>query len=92
MVDDATAQPLMGAAVALVSDELDVALVRLHQQIDDPQDWHVTIDAIDGDGSEAAFAAHLRSLIEGDPDVFASLVNRAAQAVRDRRAANQHRR
>jgi hypothetical protein len=89
VVDHAVAQPLMGGAVALVSDELDVALVRLQQQIDDPENWHVTVDATDGDGSEMAFAAHLRALIEGNRDVFASFVNTAARAVRDRRAANQ---
>ena len=89
VVDHAAAQPLMGGAVALVSDKLHVALVRLYQQIDDPEDWRVTVDAIDSDGSGAPFAAHLRSLIEADPDVFASFVNTAARAVRDRRAANQ---
>ena len=89
VVDHATAQPLMGGAVALVSDELNVALVRLYQQIDDPKDWRVAVDAVASDGSDAPFAAHLRSLIEADPDVFASFVNTAAWAVRDRRAANQ---
>jgi hypothetical protein len=89
VVDHATAQPLMGGATALVSDELDVALVRLHQQIDDPRDWQVTVDAIDSDGSRAAFAAHLRSLIEANPHIFATFTSAAAKAVRERRAANQ---
>ncbi len=89
VVDHAAGQPLMGGAVALVSDELDVALVRLYQQIDDPQDWRVTVDAIDSDGPETAFAAHLRSLIGGNPDVFALFADAAGRAVRDRRAANQ---
>ena len=39
VVDHAVPQPLMGGAVALVSDELDVVLVRLYQQIDEPDDW-----------------------------------------------------
>ena len=56
VVDHAQGQPLMGGAVALVSDELDVCLVRLYQQIREPADWGITVDTVTPSPAAAAFA------------------------------------
>ena len=78
-------QPLMGGAVALINDELDVALVRLYQQIADPDDWRITVDTVEpGPGGEA-FAEHIRSLIRPDEAPWSSFSTAAATVVRRRR-------
>ena len=87
VVDHATAQPLMGGAVALVSDELDVALVRLYQQIDDPAGWRISVETVEpGPGGEA-FAARLRAVVDDDGAPFAAFTRVAAARVGERRAA-----
>ena len=85
VVDHTVPQPLMGGAVALINDELDVALVRLYQQIAEPGDWQITVDTVEpGPGGEA-FAAHIRSLIRPDEAPWSSFSTAAAGVVRQRR-------
>jgi hypothetical protein len=85
VVDHTVPQPLMGGAVALINDELDVALVRLYQQIADPDDWRITVDTVEpGPGGEA-FAEHIRSLIRPDEAPWSSFSAAAANVVRRRR-------
>ena len=87
VVDHATAQPLMGGAVALVSDELDVALVRFYQQIDDPADWRMTVEAVKAGQGGGAFAARLQAIIDSDTGPFASFTRTAAELIGERREA-----
>jgi len=46
VVDHVTPQPRMGAAVVLVSDELDVAALRLYQQLGTPSAWEMTVETV----------------------------------------------
>lgn len=85
VVDHTVPQPLMGGAVALINEELDVALVRLYQQITEPDDWRITVDTVaPGPGGEA-FAEHIRSLIRPSEAPWSSFSTTAAGVVRDRR-------
>ena len=81
VVDHAQAQPLMGAAVALVSDELDVCLVRLCQQIREPADWGVSVDTVTPSPAAQAFADHVRSLIHPDAAPWRTFSDAAAAAI-----------
>ena len=85
VVDHAQGQPLMGGAVALVSDELDVCLVRLYQQIREPADWGITVDTVTPSPAAAAFAEHVRSLIRPERAPWRSFSAAAAAAVEKRR-------
>ncbi len=85
VVDHAVPQPLMGGAVALVSDELDVVLVRLYQQIDEPDDWRITVDTVEPRPGGEAFAAHIRSLIDPRQAPWSSFTAAADAVVRKRR-------
>ena len=90
VVDHAEGQPLMGGAIALVSDELDVCLVRLYQQIHEPADWGITVDTVTPSPAAEAFAVHVRSLIHPDQAPWRSFSASAASAVLSRRERMAH--
>ena len=52
VVDHRDPRPLEGGAVALVDDDLDVALVRLYQQVDDPSEWSIAVETADDRAEE----------------------------------------
>src|SRR5512146_289700 len=56
------------ATVALVSDTLDVALLRGYQQVDAPSAWTLSVETVSATPSGEAFAAR----IEGSIDAKAS--------------------
>ena len=85
VVDHAVAQPLMGGAVALISAELDVAMVRLYQQLDEPDDWRIGVDTVEPGAGGAAFAERIRAAIRPDEPPWSSFSAAAADAVRERR-------
>jgi UDP-2,3-diacylglucosamine pyrophosphatase LpxH len=85
VVDHAMPQPLMGGAVVLINDELDVALVRMYQQIDEPDDWRITVDTVEPGAGGEAFAAHIRSLIHVEEAPWSSFSATAAAVIRERR-------
>jgi len=85
VVDHAQAQPLMGGAVALVSDELDVCLVRFYQQIREPADWGISVDTVTPSPGAAAFAERVRALIRPEQAPWRSFSASAATAVEKRR-------
>ena len=85
VVDHAVAQPLMGGAVALISDNLDVALLRFCQQTTEPNDWRISVDTVEPGAGGAAFADHIRALIRTDEPPWSSFSAAAADAVRERR-------
>ncbi|NLE22220.1 MAG: hypothetical protein GX624_05515 [Actinobacteria bacterium] len=83
VVDHHEAQPLAGGAVALVSDELDVALVRLYQQLEDPAHWRIDVETPDGAASE--FAEGIRKLIDPGSAPWSTFSAAAAGLVAERR-------
>jgi len=85
VVDHAQAQPLMGGAVALVSDDLDVCLVRLCQQIREPADWGVSVDTVTPSPAAQAFADHVRALIDPGKAPWETFTDAAAAAIADHR-------
>jgi UDP-2,3-diacylglucosamine pyrophosphatase LpxH len=85
VVDHVAPQPLAGGALALVSDDLDVALVRMYQQIDDPSAWRISVDTVEpGPGGEA-FAKRIRDLVVPDQPPWSTFSTAAAELVLERR-------
>jgi len=85
VVDHAQGQPLMGGAVALVSDELDVCLVRFCQQIREPADWGISVDTVTPSPAAVAFAEQVRSMIQPERAPWRSFSASVATAVVKRR-------
>jgi len=87
VVDHVVPQPLMGGAVVLVSDELDVVSLRMYQQLGTPSAWRIAVEAVEPTPGGEAFAAHVRSLVKpGEPpwSTFAAAVD---ELVGERREA-----
>jgi hypothetical protein len=66
VVDHVAPQPLMGGAVVLVSDELDVVSLRIYQQVGTPSSRAITVETVRPTPGGEAFAEHIRSLVKPD--------------------------
>ncbi len=66
VVDHVAPQPLMGAAVVLVSDDLDVVSLRICQQVGTPSSWAIAVETVKPTPGGEAFAEHIRSLVQPD--------------------------
>jgi hypothetical protein len=85
VVDHVDPQPLMGAAVLLVSDELDVVSLRVCQQDDDPSSYRIHVEtAGTGTGAEA-FAEHVEGLLRPDEEPWAAFREAVRDVVLERR-------
>jgi hypothetical protein len=82
-VDHREPRPLEGGAVALVSDDLDVALVRMYQQVEDPAQWSIAVEAADDRAEE--FAERLRGIIHAGAPPWSTFAGPAARLVVERR-------
>ena len=85
VVDHYASQPLTGGAVALVSDELDVALLRLYQQVDDPSAWTISVETVADTPSGETFAAHIKGMIDAKGGPWSTFSAAAADLVLKRR-------
>ncbi len=85
VVDHYASQPLTGGAVALVSEELDVALLRLYQQVDDPSAWTISVETVADTPSGEAFAAHIEGSIDAKASPWSTFSAAAADLVLARR-------
>ena len=83
VVDHRDPRPLEGGAVALVDDDLNVALVRLYQQVDDPSAWSITVETADDRAGE--FAERLRGRIDPGAPPWSTFATSAAGLVVERR-------
>jgi hypothetical protein len=83
VVDHHEPRPLEGGAVALVDDDLNVALVRLYQQVGDPARWSVAVEAANSRAD--GFADRLRGLIDTDAHLWSAFTAAAAGLVVERR-------
>ncbi len=83
VVDHRDPRPLEGGAVALVDDDLNVALVRLYQQVDDPSAWSIAVETAN-DLAEA-FADRLRGQIDTGAPPWSTFAASAAGLVLERR-------
>jgi hypothetical protein len=83
VVDHHEPRPFVGGGVTLVDDDLNVALVRMYQQIDDPATWRIAVQTAGGRGEE--FAGRLRSLIDTDAAPWSTFTAAAAELVVERR-------
>ncbi len=83
VVDHHEPRPFAGGGVVLVSDDLEVALVRMYQQIADPSRWKVAVETVGGHSSE--FADHLRGLIDPGATPWSTFTAAAAELVVERR-------
>ena len=83
VVDHHEPRPFVGGGVVLISDDLDVALVRMYQQIADPARWRITVETADGSAGE--FADTLRGLIDPDAPPWSTFAAAAAELVVERR-------
>jgi hypothetical protein len=87
VVDHRDPRPLEGGAVALVDDDLNVALVRLYQQVEDPAAWSITVETADDRAGE--FAGLLRGLIDPGSPPWSTFAADAAGLVLVRRGELQ---
>ncbi len=83
VVDHHEPRPFVGGAVALISDDLDVALVRMYQQTADPAEWRIAVETVDGRAGE--LADRLRGLIGADTPPWSTFAAAAAELVVERR-------
>jgi hypothetical protein len=83
VVDHRDPRPLEGGAVALVDDDLNVALVRLYQQVEDPSAWSITVETAGDRAGE--FAGLLRGFIDPGTPPWSTFAASAAGLVLERR-------
>ena len=72
VVDHVVPQPLMGGAVVLVSDELDVVSLRIYQQVHEPSAWQMTVETVRPTAGGEAFAEHVRCLVRPDREPWST--------------------
>jgi hypothetical protein len=89
VVDHVVPQPLMGGAVVLVSDELDVVSLRIYQQVHEPSAWQMTVETVNPTAGGEAFAEHVRSLVRPDREPWSTFAAAVAECVVERRAEMQ---
>jgi Calcineurin-like phosphoesterase len=89
VVDHIAPQPLQGGAVVLVSDELDVASLRLCQQLDTPSAWSMSVETVQPTPCGEAFADHLRTLLRPEAAPWATFAAAVDELVSERRTAMQ---
>ena len=85
VVDHVTPQPLMGAAVVLVSDDLDVVSLRIYQQVSRPSSWEVVVETVKPTAGGEHFADHIRGLIKPAAEPWSTFVAAVDALVRERR-------
>jgi len=85
VVDHFAPQPLQGGAVALVSEDLDVVLLRMYQQVDDPSAWRIAVEAVAEQPGAAGFAERVRGLIDAAAPPWSTFSEAAAALVAERR-------
>lgn len=83
VVDHHEPRPFAGGAVALVSDDLEVVLLRMYQQVADPAEWRIAVETVDDRAGE--LADRLRGLIEADARPWSTFAAAAAELVVERR-------
>ena len=69
--------------MALVDDDLNVALLRMYQQMDDPARWRISVETPDGTSED--FAGRLRGLVDPDTPPWSTFTSAAAELVVERR-------
>jgi hypothetical protein len=89
VVDHVVPQPHMGAAVVLVSDDLDVVSLRIYQQVHDPAAWQITVETVRPTPGGELFAEHIRSLVQPGREPWSAFSAAVEQLVAERRAAMQ---
>jgi len=87
VVDHVAPQPLMGGAVVLVSDDLDVVSLRVYQQEDTPSSWEIVVETVKPTAAGERFAAHVRSLVEPGAEPWSTFVATVDELVSERREA-----
>jgi hypothetical protein len=87
VVDRVVAQPLMGGAVILVSDDLDVVSLRIYQQVHTPSTWAIAVETVQPTPGGEAFAEHIRSLVKPGAEPWSTFAAAVDEVVDERRAA-----
>jgi len=82
VVDSTMPEPVKGAAIVLIDDDLDVAILRCYQQGSDPGAYRVQITAAGDEPSP--LVEQLSAAIDPGRDPWLSLAEAAAAAVADR--------
>lgn len=86
VVDKLEVEPLYGASLVLIDENLEVACVRLYNQAADAADYRVRLD--DGlPAEQGPFYRRLSGLIQADDEVWKSLSAAAAELVTERTKA-----
>ena len=89
VVDHVVPQPLMGGAVVLVSDELDVVSLRIYQQVHSPSEWQMTVETVRPTPGGQAFAEHVRRQVKLGSEPWSTFALAVEELVAERRAAMQ---
>ena len=85
VVDSPDVRPGTGGGLLVVDDTLDVALVHLGDQADDPGAITGTVDHALGPDTDSPLVARLRDGIAGDPEPWRALADATRDTVRRRR-------
>ena len=87
VVDHVVPRPVMGGAIVLVSDELDVVSLRIYQQLHDPSAWQMTVETVRPTAGGERFAEHVRSLIKPGQEPWSEFSAAVGELVAERRVA-----
>jgi hypothetical protein len=90
VVDSPAVRAGTGGGLLVVDDALDVALVHLGDQSDDPGAITGTVEHADGPDADSSLVASLREQIASEPDAWRALADATRDVVRRRRAEHAH--
>ena len=85
VVDHVAPQPLMGGAIILVSDELDVVALRIYQQESTPSSWEIVVETVKPTAGGEHFAEHIRGLVNPAEAPWSTFAATVDQLVGERR-------
>jgi hypothetical protein len=87
VVDSREVQPLNGASVLLVDEDLEVVGIRLYTETDRLDDYHVSVFGLPGpNGQPGPFQRRVTELVQRSPALWTAFSRAAGPAVAERRA------
>ncbi len=88
VVDSLEPEPIHGASIVVVDDELNVAPVRMYQQCDSPEKYRVEVKRVPG--FDNPLTAQLEEIVRPEADPWLSFSREAYRSVRDHRQNLQY--
>ena len=88
VVDSLEPEPIHGASIVIVDEDLNVAPVRMYQQCDSPEKYRVEVKRVPG--FDNPLTAQLEEIVRPEEDPWLSFSKEAYRSVRDHRQNLQY--